>query len=149
VWWRCWREFRQQAAVLTPRVPCAGKYPEAIKSYNRALELCPANQDARVARGAAQANQHSYADAIADFEAVLQQDPKNQNAASYLAAVRVAAEAHRKAGAAASRHQSKENAAAADAFWHSLDAQDPAVLPGEACALLCQPCVLLWVEAPA
>jgi tetratricopeptide (TPR) repeat protein len=55
-----------------------------MECYDKALLLNPSNCDAYVARGAARANQRQFKGAVQDFEAALQIDPDNSNAAKYL-----------------------------------------------------------------
>jgi tetratricopeptide (TPR) repeat protein len=55
-----------------------------MECYDKALTLNPGNCDAYVARGAARANQRQFEGAVQDFEAALQIDPENANAAKYL-----------------------------------------------------------------
>ena len=68
-------------------MPLTGNYDDAMRYYNRAIELHAANADAFVARGAAQANRGLLPAAADDFRHALQLDPDSRNAAAYLAAV--------------------------------------------------------------
>jgi len=61
-----------------------GKFEEAIKIYNHALEIYPQCVEAYVARGAAYANAGNLTKAISNFEEALQINPNDVNAKKYL-----------------------------------------------------------------
>ncbi|GAX77486.1 hypothetical protein CEUSTIGMA_g4930.t1 [Chlamydomonas eustigma] len=66
----------------------SGTYNEAMRYYDRAIELFPGNADAFVARGAAHANMKHLVEAANDFKTALSMDSNNVNAMRYLEAVR-------------------------------------------------------------
>lgn len=73
--------------LLFPPLPVKGDNDEAMRYYNRAIELHPDNAEAFVARGAAFANQQQLRRASQDFEHALELDPGVRNAGAYLEAV--------------------------------------------------------------
>lgn len=72
---------------LSSACVCAGDYKEAHRCYDKAIQLDPGSSDAWVARGAAFANQQRFDQALTSFQAALQFEPGNANAAKYLEAV--------------------------------------------------------------
>ncbi|VDI23785.1 Hypothetical predicted protein [Mytilus galloprovincialis] len=62
----------------------AGKQPEAVQCFNKALDIDKKNVEALVARGALYANNESFTRAIDDFEAALKINSVHANARKYL-----------------------------------------------------------------
>ncbi|XP_063428774.1 serine/arginine repetitive matrix protein 2-like [Mytilus trossulus] len=62
----------------------AGKQPEAVQCFNKALDIDKTNVEALVARGALYANNESFNRAIDDFEAALKINSLHANARKYL-----------------------------------------------------------------
>lgn len=73
--------------MLLLRLWCGGDYGSACRAYNEALELDPGNGDALVARGASYANQGRFVEALRDFDAALERNPRDRNAAKYRKAI--------------------------------------------------------------
>uniref|UniRef100_A0AAZ3S1M6 Tetratricopeptide repeat protein 14 n=1 Tax=Oncorhynchus tshawytscha TaxID=74940 RepID=A0AAZ3S1M6_ONCTS len=62
----------------------SGRHVEAMKEYNKALNIDTNNVEAFVARGALYANKGSLLKAITDFELALESCPTHRNAKKYL-----------------------------------------------------------------
>ncbi|KAK9767887.1 hypothetical protein K7432_001911 [Basidiobolus ranarum] len=85
------REFQNQEwAVDTVatgvKLAKDGKYHEAIKQYDHALEIYGKCKEAYIARGAALANTGAYYKAVDEFKKALEIDPEHTNARAYLEA---------------------------------------------------------------
>ncbi|KAJ9527084.1 hypothetical protein QJQ45_025210, partial [Haematococcus lacustris] len=73
-----------RVALLLLALLVAGRWQEAHRCYDKALELQPDNADAHVARGAALAMESQLASAAHSFRLALAIDPDSRNAAAYL-----------------------------------------------------------------
>lgn len=96
---RAWQNVQWASETVEQGIGLAkqGKYQEAMKCYNQALEVDPHHRDAFVARGAAYANRSQLPQAIKEFETALRIDPTDANARKYLQATRLKLEEQMKA----------------------------------------------------
>ncbi|KAJ9527507.1 hypothetical protein QJQ45_025762 [Haematococcus lacustris] len=119
--------WARRVALLLLALLVAGRWQEAHRCYDKALELQPDNADAHVARGAALAMESQLASAAHSFRLALAIDPDSRNAAAYLEQVQRKAEQE---GLDLSHptphHPAPETATAAGGTQPAADSSEPA-----------------------
>ncbi|TPX33032.1 hypothetical protein SmJEL517_g04022 [Synchytrium microbalum] len=78
------RQWAQETVKMGVNFARESDYKNAMKAYDRALEIDSECTEALVARGAGFANQNEFARAITDFESALRLNPSDGNAHKYL-----------------------------------------------------------------